>query len=358
MPNMRKITYGEAIREAIDQSMEDDPSVFVIGEGVPDIKSVFGTTKGLAEKYGNRVMDMPLSENGMSGVCIGAALMGMRPIMVHLRLDFLLLAFDQIVNNAAKWHYMFGGKANVPLVFRAIIGMGWGQGAQHSQNLQAIFAHIPGLKVVMPATPYDAKGLLISSIRDNNPVVFIEHRWLYNTWGHVPEELYAVPIGKAKMVSSGKDLTIVSTSYMTAETLKAINVLEKYGISAEVIDLRTLKPLDDTLIINSIKKTGKLLAIDSGYYTNGFAGEIITRVSEKAFEFLNAAPQRITLPDIPTPSTPALARYYYPRHINIIQKVCEMLGKPSNEVEKLLESERKKDPKHLDVPDESFSGPF
>lgn len=358
MPNIRKITYSEAIREAIDQSMDDDPSVFVIGEGVPDIKSVFGTTKGLAKKYGNRVMDMPLSENGLSGVCIGAALMGMRPIMVHLRLDFLLLAFDQIVNNAAKWHYMFGGQAKVPLVIRAITGMGWGQGAQHSQNLQAIFAHIPGLKVVMPTTPYDAKGLLISSIRDNNPVIFIEHRWLYNTWGHVPEEKYAVPLGKANIVKPGKDITIVSTSYMNTETLKALNVLEKSGISAEVIDLRTLKPLDDTLIVDSVKKTGKLLTIDSGYYTGGFAGEIIARVSEKAFEYLDAPPQRITLPDIPTPSTPALAKYYYPRHIDIIQKACEMLGKPSDVVESLLEHERKKDPEHLDVPDESFSGPF
>lgn len=358
MPNTRKITYAEAIREAIDQCMEEDPSVFVIGEGVPDPKSVFGTTKELVKKYGNRVMDMPLSENGLTGVCIGASLMGMRPIMVHIRLDFLLLAFDQIVNNAAKWNYMFGGQAKVPLVIRAIIGMGWGQGAQHSQNLQAIFAHIPGLKVVMPSTPYDAKGLLISSIRDNNPVMFIEHRWLYHTWGQVPEENYALPLGKSKLVTSGKDITIVSSSYMATETLKAVNALEKAGISAEVIDLRTLKPLDDSLIINSVKKTGRLLAVDSGYYTGGFAGEIIARVSEKAFDYLNNPPQRITLPDIPTPSTPALAKYYYPRHIDIIQKVCEMLAKPSNEIWQLIESERKKDPVHLDVPDESFSGPF
>lgn len=358
MPNTRKITYAEAVREAIDQSMEDYPSVFIIGEGVPDPKSVFGTTQGLVKKYGNRVMDMPLSENGLTGVCIGAALMGMRPIMVHIRLDFLLLAFDQIVNNAAKWHYMFGGQANVPLVIRAIIGMGWGQGAQHSQNLQALFAHVPGLKVVMPSNPYDAKGLMISSIRDSNPVIFIEHRWLHHTWGHVPEERYTVPIGKAKLVTLGKDITIVSTSYMTTETLKAINVLEKTGISAEVIDLRTLKPLDDALIINSVKKTGRLLVIDSGYYTGGFAGEVIARVSEKAFECLNCPPQRITLPDIPTPSTPALSKYYYPRHIDIIKKVCEMLDKPSNKTDELIGPERKKDPINLDVPDESFSGPF
>ncbi|MEK6983823.1 MAG: alpha-ketoacid dehydrogenase subunit beta [Nanoarchaeota archaeon] len=359
MTKLREITYADAVNEAIDQSMDKDPSVYVIGEGVPDPKAIFGTTKGLVEKYGrNRVLDMPVSENALTGVCIGTALRGMRPIMVHQRLDFVLLAMDQIVNNAAKWHYMFGGQTSVPIVIRSVIGMGWGQGAQHSQNLQAIFTHIPGLKVVMPTTPYDAKGLLISSIQDNNPVIFIEHRWLHHMHGYVPREMYTVPIGKANIIRNGKDVTIASTSYMTIEALKAANALEQIGISVEVIDIRTLKPLDDCLIIDSVKKTGRLLAVDSGYYTGGFAGEIIARVSEKAFECLHTSPQRITLPDAPSPSTPALANHYYPRHLDIIQKVCQMAGKPKSQIEHLIESERSKDPQHLDIPNKDFTGPF
>ncbi|MBS3113787.1 alpha-ketoacid dehydrogenase subunit beta [Candidatus Woesearchaeota archaeon] len=359
MTKLREITYAEAIAEAISQSMEKDPSVFIIGEGVPDPKAIFGTTKGLVEKYGSdRVLDMPVSENALTGVCIGTALRGMRPIMVHQRLDFVLLAMDQIVNNSAKWHYMFGGQTSVPFVVRAVIGMGWGQGAQHSQNIQAIFTHIPGLKVVMPATPYDAKGLLISSIQDNNPVIFIEHRWLHHIRGHVPTEMYNVPIGKAEIIKDGKDITIASTSYMTIEALNATKVLEEAGVSAEIIDIRTLKPLDDSMIIDSVKKTGRLLAVDSGYYTGGFAGEIIARISEKAFEYLKVPPQRITLPDIPSPSTPALTKYYYPRHIDIIQKVCQMTGKPTSQITHLIELERKKEPQHLDVPNKEFTGPF
>lgn len=359
MTKLREITYAEAIAEAISQSMEKDKSVFVIGEGVPDPKAIFGTTKGLVEKYGhNRVLDMPVSENALTGVCIGAALRGMRPIMVHQRLDFVLLAMDQIVNNSAKWNYIFGGQTNVPFVIRAVIGMGWGQGAQHSQNIQAIFTHMPGLKVVMPATPYDAKGLLISSIQDNNPVIFIEHRWLHHIRGHVPEEMYSLPIGKAKIIKNGRDITIASTSYMTIEALNAAKVLEEAGISAEVIDIRTLKPLDDSMIIDSVKKTRRLLAVDSGYYTGGFAGEIIARVSEKAFECLQAPPQRITLPDIPSPSTPALTKHYYPRHIDIIQRVCEIVGKPTSQIAHIIESELKKEPRYLDVPNKEFTGPF
>ena len=354
----REMTYAAAIREATDQSMEKDSSVFVIGEGVPDPKYVFGTTKGLVEKYGKaRVLDMPLSESGVTGVCIGAALQGMRPIMVHQRLDFLLLAMDQLVNNAAKWHYMFGGQMKVPLVIRAIIGRGWGQGAQHSQNLQAILAHIPGLKVVMPSTAYDAKGLLMASIQDNNPVVFIEHRWLHNVTGYVPEEPYTVHLGEASVVRKGTDITIAATSYMTAEALRAATVLEKAGISTEVIDIRTVKPLDYGKIIESVKKTGHLLVADMGYYSVGIAGDVVARVSEEAFDHMTAAPRRITSPDIPTPSTPALANYYYPRHVDIIKAACEMVGK-RDKAHELLEEEKKKEPKYLDVPDPSFTGPF
>lgn len=356
--NKREKTYAAAILEATDQIMQLDKSVFVIGEGVPDPKHIFGTTKGLLEKYGKRrVMDMPISESAVTGICIGAALQGMRPIMVHQRLDFALVALDQIINNAAKWHYMFGGQMKVPIVIRMIIGRGWGQGTQHSQNLQAVFAHIPGLKVVMPSTAYDAKGLLMASVQDNNPVIFIEHRWLHNTTGHVPDEPYTVPIGPADVIRKGTDITIAATSYMTLEALRAAAVLEKAGISAEVIDVRTVKPLDYKKIIESVKKTGHLLVADLGYKAAGIAGDIIAAVCESAFDSFQAAPGRITSPDIPTPSTPELARYYYPRYTSIIEASAKMLGK-SDKASELLREEKQKEPRHLDVPDQSFTGPF
>lgn len=354
----REITYAAAIREAIDQSMEKDSSVFIIGEGVPAPPYTFGTTKGLLEKYGKmRAMDMPLSESGVTGVCIGAALQGMRPIMVHQRLDFLLLAMDQLVNNAAKWHYMFGGQMNVPMVIRAVIGRGWGQGAQHSQNLQAILAHIPGLKVVMPSTAYDAKGLLSASIQDNNPVIFIEHRWLHNMTGYVPEEPYTVPLGKAKVLREGKDVTVVASSYMTVQAMKAANALAG-KVSPEIIDLRTIKPLDFETVRQSIEKTGKLLVADSGYYSGGLAGDIIARVTEKMFGELKAAPRRVTLPDIPTPTSHALSKHYYPSHIDIIKEMCGLADVPAEQAEDMVEAERQKLPAKLDVPDPSFTGPF
>ncbi len=348
----RKIKYVEALREALDYSLASDRRVFVIGEGVPDPKAIFGTTAGLQGKYGEkRVMDMPLSENGLTGVCIGAALTGLRPVLIHQRIDFSLLALDQVINNAAKWHYMFGGQNSVPLVIRMVIGMGWGQGAQHSQNLQALYAHIPGLKVVMPATAYDAKGLLISSIQDNNPVIFIEHRWLHNMLDYVPEEPFTVPIGKGKIRREGNDLTIVATSYMVVEATKAADFLKSNGISVEVIDLRTLQPLDEDIFLTSVRKTGKVLVVDSGYYTGGFAGEIISRITEKEFASLHCAPQRITLPDHPTPSTPGLTKYYYPRAKHIVEKACLMLGRGDIIYEEDLSIP-------LDVPDNSFTGPF
>ena len=259
----REIKFDQAINEAIDQCMAEDPAVYIMGLGVPDPKGIFGSTLGLQQKYGSaRVMDMPTSENGMTGVAIGSALVGMRPIMAHQRIDFALLAVEQIVNQAAKWHYMFGGQMNVPLVIRMIIGRGWGQGPQHSQSLHAWFAHVPGLKVVMPTTPYDAKGLLIASVEDNNPVIFIEHRWLYNIVGHVPEEVYRVPLGRARVARQGKDLTIAAISYMVLEALRAADMLAADGIHAEVIDIRSLKPLDDELILKSVRKTGHLIVVE------------------------------------------------------------------------------------------------
>lgn len=348
------MNFHQAINEATDLCMANDSSVYIMGLGVPDPKGIFGTTLGLNEKYGNsRVLDMPCSESGMTGVAIGSALVGMRPIMTHQRVDFTLPAMEQIVNQAAKWHYMFGGQMKMPLVIRMIVGRGWGQGPQHSQSLQAWFAHIPGLKVVMPATPYDAKGLLISSVEDDNPVIMIEHRWLYNITGMVPEGIYRVPLGRARVAREGKDLTIVSTSYMTLEALQAAEALSEGGISTEVIDVRTLKPLDDTLILDSVRKTGNVIIADTGCKNGGFGAEIMSRIVEQSFKDLQSAPRRIGLPDCPCPSSPSLAANYYPRAAHIVKEAREMLGQEKDESMPLHSSKLP-----LDVPDAAFTGPF
>jgi pyruvate/2-oxoglutarate/acetoin dehydrogenase E1 component len=351
----RELTFAQAIKEALTQTMAADPAVYIMGEGVPDPKGIFGTTLGLREKFGtDRVLDMPLAENGMTGVAIGSALAGMRPVLVHQRVDFALLAMDQMVNTAAKWHYMFGGKQSVPIVIRMVIGRGWGQGPQHSQSLQAWFAHVPGLKVVMPTTPYDAKGLLISAIEDNNPVIFLEHRWLHRIFGPVPEEMYRVPLGQANTVREGKDLTIVSTSYMTLEALRSADLLSKDGIEAEIIDVRSLKPLDTDLILESVRKTGRLIAVDGAWKTLGFASEVLALVAEEAYTTLKCNPKRIAFPDVYAPSSPAIANPYYPRAIDIINTARTMMGLPIATEEQL--GIQHKNP--LDVPDTSFTGPF
>jgi pyruvate dehydrogenase E1 component beta subunit len=353
MPRERK--FFQAINEAIDLCMAVNPAVYIMGLGVPDPKGVFGTTLGLQQKYGsNRVLDMPTAENGMTGVAIGSALVGMRPIMVHQRIDFALLAMEQIVNQAAKWHYMFGGQLRVPLVIRMIIGRGWGQGPQHSQSLQAWFAHIPGLKVVMPTTPYDAKGLLIASVEDDNPVIFLEYRWLHNIFGEVPEGLYRVPLGQARIARPGSDLTIAATSYMVLEALRAADILTHAGIEAEVIDIRTLRPLDSQTILESIHKTGHLIVADTGWKTGGFGGEVVALVAEEAFDALKSRPQRIGLEDCPIPTSPALSPYAYPRAMDIIAIASAMLGIAQDDFPMLPDIA----PQPLDVPDSGFTGPF
>ncbi|MFQ5912851.1 MAG: alpha-ketoacid dehydrogenase subunit beta [Nitrospinota bacterium] len=350
----RRLKSFQAINEAIDLCMAKDPAVYLIGLGAPDPKGIFGSTLGLQHKYGDaRVMDMPTSENAMTGVVIGSALVGMRPIMVHQRLDFALLAVEEIVNNAAKWYYMFGGQRSMPLVIRMVVGRGWGQGPQHSQSLEAWYAHVPGLKVVMPATAYDTKGLLIASIEDDNPVIFIEHRWLHNLSGDVPEGVYRVPLGKAHVSRQGRDLTIASSSYMTLEAIRAADVLAQEEIRAEVIDIRTLKPLDEAPILESVRKTGRFIVATTGWKTLGFGAEVVARISEEALGDLKCPPRRVALPDCPTPSTPALANHYYPRADHIIAAAREMLGldapEPAPEATASVP---------LDVPDPSFTGPF
>jgi len=351
---MRLLTFAEAINEAHVQAMGQDDSVICYGLGVDDPKGIFGTTLGLQERFGKeRVFDMPTSENAMTGIAIGASLNGIRPIMSHQRLDFFLLALDQLINNAAKWYYMFGGRTFVPITIRLIVGRGWGQGPTHSQNLQALFAHIPGLKVVMPATAKDAKGLFLSSIFDDNPVIFLEHRWLHNLSGDVPEGDFRVPLGKAQQLKSGADLSIISFSYMTIEALRAIEILEKQGISCDLIDLRSIKPIDWELVFASVAKTGKLLALDTGSETGSVAGEIVARVSQDCFGSLRQAPRRLALPDFPTPTSLALTKVFYKGAEDIVKIAGDMLGKdlqvnPSEWNAKCLH----------DVPGEWFKGPF
>ncbi len=319
---MREISYAEAINEAICQMMERDTQVFVMGQGCTSPWYVGATTLGLIDKFGEkRVIDAPVSENAVTGVAIGAAMAGLRPVLIFPRMDFMYLAFDQIINQAANWYYMFGGEVNVPLVIRGIINRGGEQAAQHSQAIQAIFAHIPGLKVVMPATPYDAKGLLISAVQDGNPVIYIDDRWLYELKGEVPEEIYTVPIGKGIVRKEGKDVTVAAVSYLVKEAIEAAELLEGEGVSVEVLDLRSVKPLDEKLLLESVKKTGRLVICDTGWEAGGISAEIAKKVYSNLLKGLKAPIEIVALPDMPSPASQALEREYYPTKDNIIKAV-------------------------------------
>jgi pyruvate/2-oxoglutarate/acetoin dehydrogenase E1 component len=325
----RELSYGMAINEATRQMMDEDESVFLLGQGVNSPWYVGNTTVGLVDKFGpERVFDTPVSENAVTGLAIGATFGGMRPIVVHPRMDFALLAMEPIINQASNWHYMSGGKVSIPLVFRAIINRGGQQAAQHSQAFQAMYAHCPGLKVVMPTTPYDAKGLLVSSIHDQNPVVYIDDRWLYNLTGEVPQELYEVPIGKAVVRRQGRDASVVATSYMSIQAMVAATELETERIDIEVIDVRSLKPIDKDSILESVKRTGRLVVADSGWLTCGFAAEISAIVASQGFEFLKAPILRVALPDTPAPMSETLERAYYPMARDIADAVKRLMAWP------------------------------
>jgi pyruvate dehydrogenase E1 component beta subunit len=349
----RILSFKDAIREAQDQLMDIDPSVIVIGEGVPDPKAVFGTTTGLHDKFKDRVFDMPISENGMTGVCIGAALNGLKPILVHMRIDFALYSFDQIVNNAAKWFSMYGGQQSVPLVIRLLVGWGWGQGNQHSQNLTAMFAHVPGLKVFVPSNAHDAKGMLVAAVRDPNPVMFIEHRWLYDTTSDVPEYLYAVDKPEC-FKECGEDVTIVSSGHATLEVTKAIEFLKAKGIDPEHIDLRSIKPLNKSAILLSVQKTRRLVVVDDAWRFCGLAAEIIATVCEDPSISLLSPPIRVTYPDYPSGSSPHLTANYYNGPYDICLAVERSLGKPLS----LLDVLKYQQARTHDVPDQNFKGPF
>jgi len=308
--------------------MQRDETVFVMGQGVDDARGMFGTTLGLHEEFGpDRSFDVPLAEEGMTGVGIGAALAGMRPIQVHQRMDFMLLCMNQLVNMAAKMHYMFAGAHKAPLVVRGIIGRSWGQGAQHSQALHSYFMHIPGLKVFAPTTPHDAKGCLTTAIRDDNPVIMVEHRMLHPVTGHVPEEPYEVPFGKARVLSSGEDVTLVGISHMALESVRASHLLAAKDITAEVIDPVSLSPLDVETIAESVRRTGRLLVVDTGWLACGAAGEIVMRVLEALSGGDAPAPSvaRMGYLATPCPTTRCLEELFYPNARTIAERAFAMV---------------------------------
>ena len=323
---MKKITYAKAISEAIDEEMQRDKNVILLGEDIGIKGGNFGQAVGLYKKYGEwRVKDTPISENSFVGLCLGAALTGLRPIVEIMYSDFLTLAMDQIANQAAKIRYMSGGQAKVPLTICTTIGMGRSTAAQHSQSLQALVCHIPGLKVVMPSSAAEAKGLLKTAIRDDNPVIFFEHRIEFNKTYEVPEGEYVIPFGVAHILKKGKDITIVGTSNLALKALQAAEELTKEGINAEIIDPRTLVPLDRVTIIESVKKTGRLLIVDEGYERCGVAGEIAMSILEDVFYHLNAPIERLTTANVPIPFSPALEFPLIPDEKKIYQRAKKMV---------------------------------
>jgi pyruvate dehydrogenase E1 component beta subunit len=330
---MRTITYREAIAEGLLQAMELDPNVFVMGIGVDYPSGIFGTTTEPAKRFApHRVFDTPACENALTGIALGAAAMGKRPVVVHARNDFMLLGFDQMINLAAKWRYMFGGATSAPIVVRGIIGKGWGQGATHSQSLQSVLGHFPGLCVVMPASPCDAKGLMLSALQHSAPVVILEHRALYDTIGEVPLEPVPEPIGKARVVREGNDLTIVATSYMVVEALCAAEALAAQGFSVEVVDPRSIRPLDEETILASIRKTGRLVVADTTWKLYGFASEVAALAAEQAFSHLKAPVARVTVADCPAPVSQPLEQAFYPDANSVVTAALRVFGESKNTI--------------------------
>lgn len=344
---MREIKYSQALSEGMVQEMEVNPDIFITGIAVDYPSGIFGSTVEAFKRFGpSRVFDSPAMENALTGIAIGAAAMGKRPIIVHPRVDFMFLSFDMLIQLGAKWRYMYGGNGGqVPIVIRAVIGRGWGQGATHSQSIQSSLAHFPGLTVVMPATPRDAKGLMISALRHSAPTVILEYRTLYDTVGEVPEESYETPLGKANVLRQGKDITIVATSFMVIEALNAAEELSKHGIEVEVIDLRSIRPLDEGAILESVKKTGRLLAVDTSWELCGVASEVVALVAEKGFNYLKAAARRMTIADCPSPVSQTLESAFYPTASTIIGAILKMFNRKNLEA------------KNVDYED-NFKGPY
>ncbi|RLB41385.1 MAG: alpha-ketoacid dehydrogenase subunit beta [Deltaproteobacteria bacterium] len=323
---MREITYAQAINEALRECMREDERIILLGEDIGKYGGIFQVTAGLLDEFGpKRVIDTPISEAGFVGASVGAALTGMRPVVEIMFIDFTTVCMDMIINQMAKMHYMFGGRGTVPMVLRVNIGAGRGAAAQHSQSFHNFFMHIPGLYVVVPSTPYDAKGLMIEAINNDNPVIFVEHKKLYAEKGPVPEESYSIPFGQAEIKREGKDLTIVATSAMTLRSLKAAQEIAGQGIEAEVIDLRTLTPLDKETVLNSVKKTGRLIVADESHKTCGVAAEISAFVAEEAIYYLNSPIVRVCSPDTPVPFSPPLEKAFIPDEQDILTAIRRVM---------------------------------
>lgn len=346
-------TFSERIDDCFLEIFKSDKNVIMMGLGINDPKKIFNTTNKVSKHFSRRVFDVPISENSITGIAIGCALNNLKPILTHQRLDFSLLTLDQIINQAAKWHYMFNGKKNVPLVIRLIVGRGWGQGPQHSQSLHSFFSHIPGLKVVMPSTSSSAVMLMKQSVKDPNPVIFIEHRWLHNIRFKEKKFSNSTKIGKSRILNSGKDITIISCSYMTIEMIRISDYLKKNNISFELIDLQTISPIDKGTIIKSVKKTKRVLVLDIGHKSFGISSEIITLITEKIGDQLKHNPERIANPDIPTPTTYSLARKFYPTKFQICSKIFEICG-----IKKKIKKSDFPEDKYSDQPFKEFTGPF
>ena len=333
----RLLTTSKAVSEAIAQEMERDPTVFVMGEDIGTYGGIFGATEGLLAKFGpERIMDTPISETGFIGAAVGAAISGMRPIAELMFVDFFGVCMDQIYNHMAKIHYESGGNVKVPVVLTTAIGGGYSDGAQHSQTLYGMFAHLPGMKIVVPSTPFDAKGLMVSAIRDDNPVVYMFHKgvmglgWMTpnpRATGEVPEEAYEVPIGKADVKREGRDVTIATISLMVHRALDAADDLAREGIEAEVLDLRSLVPLDREAIVDSVRKTRRLLVVDEDYHSFGMSGEVIATAVEGAFDYLDAPPARLAYADVPIPYSRTLEQFLLPNREKIAAAARSLLGR-------------------------------
>ncbi|MCC7367558.1 MAG: alpha-ketoacid dehydrogenase subunit beta [Chloroflexi bacterium] len=344
---MRTLKYNQAISEATVQCMKNDPNVFVAGIGVKDPGGIFGTTEEANELFPDRVFDIPNCENAFAGITIGAAAVGKRPLIVHPRNDFMFLSTDMLINLAAKWKYMYQNGTSVPVVTRAVVGRGWGQGATHSQSTHALFAHFPGLYVATPAFPSDIKGLMVTALTGDVPVVILESRAVYGLEDEVPEEPVAIPFGKGRIIREGTDVTIVGASLMAYEALRAAAILsEQHGISAEVIDPRSIRPLDEEIILKSIAKTRHLVVADTSWATYGFAAEVAAVASEKGFADLQAPVRRVTLPDSPAPVSKPLEDAFHPTPMSIAQ-AC--LGVLRQEVQVTS---------HVRDVQEAFAGPY
>ena len=356
----RIISASQAILEATDQTLKKDKSLILIGEGINDPKGIFGTTSNLSKKYGkNRVIESPISENGITGISIGLAINNFKVLLIHQRVEFALLSIEQIFNNAAKSFYVTNGKHKVPIVIRMVIGRGWGQGPAHSQSFETIFSYVPGLKVLIPSSAYDAKGMLISAINDPNPVLILEHRWFHYVTGSVPKKSFYSDIEKPKIIKKGKHLTIVASSYNVYEIIFCSEILKKFDIFIEIIDLRVLRPLDIKPIIQSVKKTKKLIIFETGNKIYGIGAEIIASILEKNNDIFDLAPSRIGLPDSPTPSSRGLAKNFYPNSYDIMKVIMNQLNLNVEVKKKIISLLNNKLPSHdIDVPNPKFKGPF